>query len=116
MQKDYVEKFFRVLKTDEEVQPIRHRLECRVRGYMLVCLLAYRITAALRHAIDSSQSDKVTMSTSTFLKKCARIERIEVDLGKEVEVFHVNLSQDLRNQIDALGMKDLFTTQRGLVA
>jgi len=115
MQKDYIEKVFRILKTDEEVRPVRHRLECRVRAYMLVCLLAYRLTAALRYAIESSTSDKVTMSTSIFLKKCARVERIEVILGKEAEVFYVNLSKALKDQLDAIGMKGLFTHERSVL-
>ena len=115
MQKDYIEKVFRILKTDEDVRPVRHRLECRVRAYMLVCLLAYRMTAALRYAMESSTSDKVTMSTSIFLKKCARVESIEVILGKEVEVFYVNLSTALKDQLDAIGMKGLFTHERSVL-
>lgn len=115
MEKDYVEKVFMVLKSDEDIQPIRHRLECRVRAYMLVCLLAYRLKAALRHAFDSADSKKVTMSTSVFLKKSARIESIEVNLGKEVEIFYVNVSKALRDQLDAIGMKDLFVPERRLI-
>jgi transposase len=112
MQKDNVEKVFRILKTDEEVRPIRHRLECRVRAYMLVCMLAYRLLAALRHATDSSSSSKVTMSPSVFMKKCARIHRMEVVLGKEIEIFYVNVSGALKDQAEAIGMKGLFNPER----
>ncbi len=46
--KDFVEKVFRTLKTSEEIEPVRHRLEQRVRVYIFVCVLAYRLLADLQ--------------------------------------------------------------------
>jgi hypothetical protein len=78
-------------------------------------MLAYRLTAALRYGMESSTSDKVTMSSSIFLKKCARVESIEAILGTEVEAFYVNLSTALKDQLDAIGMKGLFTHERSVL-
>ena len=112
LEKDFIEKVFRTIKTDEELKPIRHRLESRVRAIIFVCTLAYRLLAALRWMINSSQSKDVTLSATQFLRKLARVEKLEVDLGKEYEVFYVNVLDDLRKQTVALGMNDLFATQR----
>ncbi len=112
LEKDFIEKVFRTIKTDKELKPIRHRLESRVRAIIFVCTLAYRLLAALRWMINASQSKDVTLSATQFLRKLARVEKLEVDLGKEYEVFYVNVLEDLRKQTGALGMNDLFASQR----
>ncbi len=47
LEKDYIEKVFRHLKTDEHIEPVRHRLERRVRVYIFLLVLSYRIASAL---------------------------------------------------------------------
>lgn len=115
LEKDFIEKAFRTIKTDEDLKPIRHRLESRVKAIIFVCTLAYRLLSALRWMINSSKSKDVTLPESVFLKKLARVEKLEVDLGKEIEVFFVNVTTDLKKQVAALGMGDLFAGRRFLV-
>ncbi len=57
-EKDFVEKVFRTLKTTEEIEPVRHRLEQRVKVYIFVCVLAYRLLSYLE-----------------------RVERVKIKLG-----------------------------------
>lgn len=114
MEKDFIEKVFRCIKTDEEIKPVRHRLESRVRAFIFISLLAYRLLAALRWMINSSESSNVTLSTSEFLRKLSRVHKLEVDLGKEIELFFVNLTTDISKQLVALGMKDLLAGRRFL--
>ena len=116
LEKDFIEKSFRTIKTDEDLKPIRHRLESRVRAIIFVCTLAYRLLSALRWMINSSESKDVTLSESTFLRKLARVDKLEVNLGKEMEIFYVNVTTDLKKQVVALGMTDLFAGRRVLVA
>ena len=116
LEKDFIEKVFRTIKTEEELKPIRHRLESRVRAIIFICTLAFRLLSALRWMIHSSESKDVTLSGSQFLRKLARVEKLEVDLGKEVEIFSVNVTNDLKKQVVALGMTDLFATRRVLKA
>ena len=47
LEKDYIEKVSRYLKTDEHIEPVRHRLERRVRAYSFLLVLSYRIASAL---------------------------------------------------------------------
>jgi len=112
LEKDFIEKAFRTIKTEEDLKPIRHRLESRVRAIIFVCTLAYRLVSALRWMINSSESKDVTLSESAFLRKLARVEKLEVDLGKESEIFYVNVTTDLKKQVVALGMTDLFAGRR----
>ncbi|MEM3192499.1 MAG: hypothetical protein QW292_10535 [Candidatus Parvarchaeota archaeon] len=65
--KDFIENFFKILKTSERVEPVRHRLEPRVRTYMFICALAYRILAALLFLLDDKK-EVVDMRYSCFQK------------------------------------------------
>jgi len=114
LEKDFIEKVFRCIKSDEEIKPLRHRLESRVRAFIFVSILAYRLLAALRWMINSSKSPNVSLSTSEFLRKLSRVHKIEADLGKEIELFYVNLTTDISKQLVALGMKDLLAGRRFL--
>lgn len=112
LEKDFIEKVFRCMKTDEEIKPVRHRLESRVRAFIFISFLAYRLLASLRWMINSSQSSNVTLSPSEFLKKLSRVHKLEADLGKEFEQFFVNVTTDISKQLVALGMKDLLVGRR----
>ena len=56
LEKDFIEKVFRVLKTQEEVEPVRHRLEHRVRAYLFVCMLAYRLLSVLQWKLKEASA------------------------------------------------------------
>lgn len=112
LEKDFIEKAFRTIKTDEDLKPIRHRLESRVKAIIFVCTLAYRLLSALRWMINSAKSKDVSLPETIFLKKLARVEKLEVNLGKEIEVFFVNVTTDLKKQVAALGMAELFAGHR----
>ena len=47
-----------------------------------------------------------------FLKKLGQIDRLDADLGKEVESFYVNMTTDVRDQLDVLGMKSILVSER----
>ncbi|MEI6842636.1 MAG: IS1634 family transposase [Methanomicrobiales archaeon] len=114
LEKDFIEKVFRCIKTDEEIKPFRHRLETRVRAIIFISILAFRLLAALRWMINSSDSSNVTLSTSEFLKKLSRVQVLEADLGKEIDRFYVNMTSVLSKQLVAIGMKDLLIGHRFL--
>ncbi|MDO8873372.1 MAG: IS1634 family transposase [Methanoregula sp.] len=112
LEKDFVEKFFQIVKVDEDMKPVRHRLENRVRAYFFVCTLAYRLLSALRWMIVSADSKNASIGLKDFLKKLRQIDRLEVDLGKEVESFYVNVTKDVRDQLNVLGMKSILVSDR----
>ena len=66
--KDFVEKAFRTWKSGIEVEPVRHRRERRVRAYLFVCSLAYRLEMALRWKLleDRSRVDRKITKAAKF--------------------------------------------------
>lgn len=97
---------------DEDLKPVRHRLESRVRAYFFVCTLAYRLLSALRWMIVSANSKNASIGLKDFLKRLGQIDRLEMDLGKEVESFYVNITKDVRDQLNVLGMKSILVPER----
>ncbi|MCG7849867.1 MAG: IS1634 family transposase, partial [ANME-2 cluster archaeon] len=91
-EKDFVEKVFRTLKTSEEMEPVRHRLERRVRVYIFVCVLAYRLLADLQWRLQKlSDRKNVWHEADAFLYDLERVERVQVRLGHQVKILHLNL-------------------------
>jgi len=108
-EKDYIEKVFRILKTTERMEPVRHRLEPRVRGYMFVCVLAYRILAALYSRFEKVYGSKDNWErVHDFLKDIERVERTEVKFGNEKKILYLNMTKKIKDTLKALGMKNLF--------
>ncbi|MGP8320695.1 MAG: IS1634 family transposase, partial [Methanosarcinaceae archaeon] len=92
-EKDFVEKVFRTLKTSEEIEPVRHRLEQRVRVYIFVCVLAYRLLADLQWRLQKlSDRKNVWHEADAFLHDLERVERVKVRLGHQVKIWHLNLT------------------------
>jgi hypothetical protein len=107
-EKDFVEKVFRILKTGEDIEPVRHRLEPRVRAYMFVCVLAYRLLSALRSRIVSSfGEEKAWERTFDLLRDLSRVERTELEFGNEVKTMYLNVPKPAEDMLKKIGMKDL---------
>jgi transposase len=107
--KDFVEKVFRTLKTSEEMEPVRHRLEERVRVYIFVCVLAYRLLAELQWRLDKFSDRKgIWKDSDAFIHDLERVERVEVRLGHQVKIWHLNLTGMSEKTLEMLGFKGLF--------
>jgi transposase len=115
LEKDFIEKVFRTLKTDENLTPVRHRLESRVRGYMFVCVLAYRLLADLHYRISNLPDDgEPWFRVNDLLLKLGRVERVEVKLGRKVKTWYLNLSNKLQEILDKMGFFNLFEETIGI--
>jgi transposase len=109
LEKDFIEKAFRVLKTHEEVEPVRHRLEHRVRAYLFVCMLAYRLIAALQWKIDQAYAkEDAWESAYDLLQGLARVERVEVRFGNEIKTWYLNLTGSMSSTLKDIGAGGLF--------
>jgi transposase len=122
-----VERAFRSLKTvDLKVRPIHHYLEDRVRGHILLCMLAYYVEWHLRQAwrplmfADEDQEAKLTRDPvaragrSAAAEQKARTHRIEDGAPAHSFATLINeLSSIVRNRCTAKGSTvpfDLLTT------
>ena len=54
LEKDFVEKVFRTIKTQEGIVHITHRLGRMVKAYVFVMATAYRLIATLVHLLKES--------------------------------------------------------------
>jgi len=109
LEKDFIEKVFRTLKTSEEVVPVRHRLEWRVRAYLFVCVLAYRLLAMLQHRLRKAYPREDTWERSdTLLQELARVERVQVRLGRQVRTWYLNLGGEAREALEKMGYEAVF--------
>jgi hypothetical protein len=106
--KDFAEKVFRTLKTDVDVEPVRHRLGPRVRAYIFVCMLAYRLVMALRWLlIEKGVTDKTSDYMDRLLEELWEVERIEVKLGGQKKTWYLNVTDFVENGLKKVGMKSL---------
>lgn len=114
-EKDFVEKVFRILKTGEDIEPVRHRLEPRVRAYMFVCVLAYRLLSALRARIVSSLGEERAWErTFDLLRDLSRVERTELEFGNEVKTMYLNVPESAEETLKRIGMKGLLREEMRL--
>lgn len=108
-EKDYIEKVFRILKTNENIEPVRHRLEHRVRAYMFVCVLAYRLLAGLRSQISNALGEeRAWEKTFELLRDLSRVERVEVGFGKEIKTWYLNTTKKSNDMLKKIGFENLF--------
>ncbi len=52
----YIERAFRMNKTDLRIRPIYHRLHNRIEGHICICFTAYSIMLELERLLKSSKS------------------------------------------------------------
>ncbi len=107
--KDFVEKFFRTLKTFVEVEPVRHRRERRVRAYLFVCLLAVRLEMALRHRLTEGgiKEEEVAEYQERLLTELSRVERTQVQLGSQSRQWYLNVTDHVRDGLKRLKLTDI---------
>jgi transposase len=115
LEKDFIEKVFRVLKTQEEVEPVRHRLEHRVRAYLFVCMLAYRLLSTLQWKLkEASGREDSWERADTLLQALARVERVEVTFGNEIKTLYLNVTKAITDSLKEIGMNDLLKEETRL--
>jgi len=112
LEREFTGKFFRVMTVEEDQKPVRHQWGSRGRAYFFVCTLAYRLRSALRWRIRSADNETVSISLDEFLLRLGEIDRLEMDTGKAVESFYVNMTDDIRMQLDALDMTSLLLPEK----
>ena len=103
LEKDFVEKVFRTMKTQEEIAPVRHRLERRVRAYVFVMVTAYRLIAALVYFMRESGYREQWETTQKLLDSLSRVERMEITLGKEHRIWYLNLGKETSEALKKIG-------------
>ncbi len=113
LKKDFVEKVFRTMRTHEEIVPVRHMLERRVRGYVFVMVTACRITAVPLHFLRESGYREQWGTMQELLDSLSRVERMEITLGKEHRIWYLNLMPASTEILKKIGYGKLFNEKTG---
>jgi hypothetical protein len=114
--KDFAEKLFRTLKTDVGIEPARHRLAPRVRAYIFVCMLAYRLIMALRWLlIEKGVTENTSEFMDRFLEELWEVERIEIKLGGQKKIWYLNVTEFVEEGLRKTGMRKLLTEREVVV-
>ncbi|MHB1622318.1 MAG: IS1634 family transposase [Cuniculiplasma sp.] len=108
LEKDFVEKVFRTMKSQEEIVPVRHRLERRVRAYVFVMVTAYRLIASLVYFLRESGDKDPWETSQKLLDSLSRVERTEVYLGKDRRIWYLNLTSTSTEILKKIGFQKLF--------
>ena len=108
LEKDFVEKVFRTMKSQEEMVPVRHRLERRVRAYVFVMVTAYRLIACLVYLLRESGEKEPWETSQKLLDSLSRVERMEITFGKEKKIWYLNLRPETVKILQKIGYGKMF--------
>jgi transposase len=115
LEKDFIEKVFRTVKTHEEIEPVRHRLDRRVRAYVFVCVLAYRLLSVLQWRLkEASGREDSWERADDLLRGLGRVERADVKFGNEVKTMYLNVTKEIRDTLKGLGTENLLEEETRL--
>ena len=112
MQKDYVEKAFRTLKTHGKIAPVSFYSETHVRAYLFVNMLALRLRSAFKHYCENLSPDKKTFESAELMRKLKRVEYVEHIINGEKAYWFLNLQKNVKDQLSDMGLKNIFIERR----
>lgn len=102
--KNEVERAFRVLKHNLDMDSISHRIPTRVKAYFFTCFLAYYLYSALEYKLKKME---IKDSVDTVIDKLHHIEKLELKFGKQKKNVLLNLGTYERDILEKLKMNDL---------
>lgn len=107
IEKDFIEKLFENIKSYEEIQPLRHRLESRVFAIIFVCTLALRLKAALRWIIHAKGRES-NLSVEMLMKKLEHVEYVEFNIGDSMDSYFINMQKKTLKYLTDMGLDTVF--------
>ena len=107
IEKDFIEKLFENIKSYEEIQPLRHRLESRVFAIIFVCTLALRLKAALRWIIHAKGRES-NLSVEMLMKKLEHVEYVEFNIGDSMDAYFINMQKKTLKYLTDMGLDTVF--------
>ncbi len=113
MEKDFIEKIFRTLKTHLKIAPVRHWKNHRIRAIFFVNMMALWLRKVYDYQLNLVPKKKRDYGFDELLKRLKRVEYVEVMSAGQGKVFwYLNLTEKMKEQLKAMGFKDLFLERR----
>ena len=106
----YIERAFRMNKTDLAIRPIYHRLFNRIEAHVCICFTAYTVLLELERALKKtadkrSQKDSITIYRAKFLAESLyEIEYVNPYNGKKKSVMlQTDHDEEVMRLLEAVG-------------
>ena len=97
-----IEQSFHSLKSLEEVAPVYHWTDERVRGHVAACVLGHWLERLLERKL---REGGYTESVSTALRELGRVKSVEVELNDQWFRFRTEASSEVTAILKALGYR-----------
>jgi len=106
LEKDFIEKTFRTLKTYLKMAPVRHWKNDRIRAIFLVNVLALWLRKVYDHQLNQISKKKREYGFDELLRRLKRAEYVEVECARQEKAFwYLNLTDKMRDQLKAMGSR-----------
>ncbi|RQD84647.1 hypothetical protein D5R95_05675 [Methanosalsum natronophilum] len=113
MEKDFIEKIFRTLKTHLKLAPVRHWKNHRIRAIFFVNMMALWLRKVYDYQLNLVPKKKFTYGFDELLRRLKRVEYVEVMSSGDGKAFwYLNLTNKMKDQLKTMGFKDLFPERR----
>lgn len=108
----FIERAFRMNKTDLAIRPIYHRLFNRIEAHVCICFTAYTILLELERTLKKTEDRKnkipgITIYRAKFLAESLyEIEYVNPYNGKNMSVMlRTDYDEEVTKLLDAIGLK-----------
>ncbi len=108
----FIERAFRMNKTDLAIRPIYHRLFNRIEAHVCICFTAYTILLELERTLDKTADKKnnkadITIYRAKFLAESLyEIEYVNPYNGKKMSVMlRTEYDEEVMKLLDTIGIK-----------
>ena len=108
----FIERAFRMNKTDLAIRPIFYRLFNRIKAYVCICFTAYTILLELERTLKKTGEKKnkipgITIYRAKFLAESLyEIEYVNPYNGKNMSVMlRTDYDEEVMRLLDAIGLK-----------
>jgi len=111
--KDFIEKSFKILKTNLRIAPVRHWKNHRIRGIFFVNMMALWIRKVYDLSLNQLEDKKRPFGFDELLKQLKLVSYVEVESETgEKAYWYLNLSNAVIKQLKWMGFKNLFEIKR----
>lgn len=102
--KDVIEKCFRILKQETDLEPVRHRKSFRVKAYIFICFLAHLLYRILEYRLKNAG---VKESLEEVLERLNEVEKLILEHGIQSSTRYLNLGTFETEVLKKLKMQDI---------
>ncbi len=97
-----VERAFRTLKTPLELRPVYHWTESRVRGHVMVCVLAYLLERLLEHRLEKAG---LALSAAEALGTVSSLKTVKIELASRASWRLTRPADEAKHLLAKLGLE-----------